>query len=58
MAAMTHDQPPDDIREYRPRINPVLARAIHDCIEPNRDKRCGSMEEFLQIIRGVEQIDR
>lgn len=58
MAAMTHDQPPDDIRKYRPKIDPVLARAIHYCIEPNRDRRCGSMEEFLQIIRNVEQIDR
>ena len=34
MAAMTHDQPPTDIHKYRPQINPVLAKAIHACIEP------------------------
>ena len=44
MAAMTHDQPPADIRKYRPQINPVLAKAIHFCIEPDLSRRCPSME--------------
>ncbi|MBN1588434.1 MAG: serine/threonine protein kinase [Pirellulales bacterium] len=58
MAAMTHDQPPTDIREYCPNINPVLAKAIHACIEPDRQKRCGSMQEFLQVIRSVGEFDK
>lgn len=53
MAAMTHDQPPEDIHNYCPNISPALAKAIHACIEPNRNKRCGSMQEFLQMIRNV-----
>ncbi len=57
MAAMTHDQPPTDIREYRPNIHPVLAKAIHQCIEPNFKKRCPSMEHFLQMISRVEHED-
>jgi serine/threonine-protein kinase len=54
MAAMTHDQPPTDIRKYAPNINPVLAKAIHACIEPEPRNRCGSMQDFLQMIRAVE----
>ncbi|NLE38205.1 MAG: serine/threonine protein kinase [Pirellulaceae bacterium] len=53
MAAMTHNQPPTDIRKYCPRIDPVLARAIHSCIEPEPNRRCASMQDFLQVIRGV-----
>jgi len=53
MAAMTHDQPPTDIRKYCPNINPVLAGAIHSCIEGNPAKRCPSMEKFLLKIRQV-----
>ncbi|MBN2218031.1 MAG: serine/threonine protein kinase [Pirellulales bacterium] len=58
MAAMTHDQPPIDIREYRPQIPTALARAIHSCIEPDRQKRCPSMHEFLRMIRAVEEYER
>jgi serine/threonine-protein kinase len=57
MAAMTHDQPPTDIHEYRPNINPTLARAIHYCIEPNLAKRCKSMADFLQVIQNVRHVD-
>jgi eukaryotic-like serine/threonine-protein kinase len=53
MAAMTHDQPPTDIHEYCPNINPHLAKAIHACIEPNLAQRCPSMDKFLQMIRKV-----
>jgi len=53
MAAMTHDQPPIDIHEYCPDINPQLAKAIHACIEPDVDHRCPSMEAFLRMIRRV-----
>lgn len=58
MAAMTHDQPPADIRKYRPQINPALAKAIHFCIEPDLGKRCPSMEKFLRLIRDVEHEDQ
>lgn len=54
-AAMTHDQPPTDIRDYCPKINPVLAKAIHYCIEPNLNKRCKSMQEFLTLISRVKE---
>jgi eukaryotic-like serine/threonine-protein kinase len=54
LAAMTHDRPPADIRQHRPQINPVLAKAIHACIEPDVEKRCPTMQRFLQIIKDVQ----
>jgi len=57
MAAMTHNRPPADIRQYRPQIHPRLAKAIHYCIEPDVKRRCPSMEAFLNIIRGLEHED-
>ena len=33
MAAMSHDQPPTDILQYRPKLHPELAKAIHSCLE-------------------------
>jgi len=57
MAAMSHDQPPIDIRRFRPKINPVLAKAIHWCIEPDPKKRCPTMADFLKAIRRVERED-
>lgn len=58
LAAMTHDQPPTDIRKYRPTIHPRLAQAIHWCLESDPQKRCPSMEKFLQTIRRVDSIDQ
>jgi len=52
-AAMTHDRPPVDIRNFRADIHPQLARAIHACIEPEVGRRCPSMKEFLRMIRKV-----
>jgi eukaryotic-like serine/threonine-protein kinase len=57
MAAMTHDQPPIDICKYCPQINPILAKAIHACIEPSLSLRCPSMEKFLQMIRDIKYED-
>lgn len=57
MAAMTHDRPPIDIHRYRPNIHPVLAKAIHSCIEPDVNHRCPSMEAFLKMIRNVHHED-
>ncbi len=56
-AAMTHNRPPVDIRKYRPKINPALAKAIHSCIDPNLERRCKSIEEFLEKIHHVKHID-
>lgn len=53
MAAMTHDQPPIDIHRLCPTIHPALAKAIHACIEPDMNRRCPSIESFLQAIRRV-----
>lgn len=57
MAAMTHDQPPADIRKYRPNIHPELAKAIHWCIEADVKKRCPTMEQFLRAIQHVEEME-
>jgi serine/threonine-protein kinase len=59
MAAMTHDQPPVPVEEYRPQINPMLARAIHACIEPEVSHRCPSISDFLEMVREVafEDVD-
>ncbi|MCE5269488.1 MAG: serine/threonine protein kinase [Planctomycetaceae bacterium] len=54
MAAMSHNQPPVDIRKYRPELAPALARAIHSCIEPELPKRCPSINDFLRLIRKVQ----
>ena len=55
---MTHGvAPPTDIRSYRPKINPALAKAIMCCVEPRVAKRCPSMDDFLQAIRDVQTED-
>jgi eukaryotic-like serine/threonine-protein kinase len=58
MAAMTHDRPPIDIHQYRPQINPTLAKAIHYCIEPDLNRRCPSLDKFLFMIRDVQHEDQ
>ena len=55
MTAMSHDKPPTDIRQLRPRLNPELAKAIHWCLEAEPSKRCPTMEKFLQAIRNVSR---
>lgn len=57
LAAMTHDQPPEPIQTYRPTINPVLANAIHWCIEADPRERCPSLEAFLKRIEKVQHED-
>lgn len=54
MAAMSHDQPPIDIRELRPDLPTVLVKAIHSCIEPEPSRRCPSMDDFLRMIRKLQ----
>ena len=58
-AAMTHAMhPPVEIVRYRPKIQPVLGKAIMSCVEPRVEKRCPSMEHFLQLIKDVSQEDQ
>ncbi len=57
MAAMSHNTPPADIRRHRPQIHPDLAAAIHACIEPDKEKRCPSMREFLARISNLQSTD-
>jgi serine/threonine-protein kinase len=55
MAAMSHDKPPIDIRQLRPKLHPELAKAIHSCLESEPSRRCPTMEKFLQVIRGANR---
>ena len=57
LAAMSHDQPPTPITQYRPAINPKLARAIHNCMIPEPRDRC-SMQDFLMTIHNVDYEDQ
>jgi serine/threonine-protein kinase len=57
IAAMTHSEPPSLITHYRPKINKLVAKAIHSCIEPDIEKRCPNMEQFLKMIKKVESDD-
>lgn len=55
-AAMTHgSQEPTDIRKYCPKIDPRLERAIYACLESAPEKRPASMDDFLKMLKGVEQ---
>jgi serine/threonine-protein kinase len=53
LAAMTHNRPPTDLRQYRPKLHPALAKAIHWCLEAEPARRCPSVEKFLWSIKDV-----
>lgn len=55
--AMTHDTPPKPITDFRPQVNPALAKAIHSCLVADPNERCPSMEAFLKSIEGIESED-
>ena len=53
-AAMAHDTvPPRQLTELVPRVDPVLAAAIHRCLAGKPDDRPASAEAFLKLIEGV-----
>jgi serine/threonine protein kinase len=52
-AALAHDQPPADIREYWPEIPELLAAAITACLAAEPDKRPPTMEKFLALVAKV-----
>jgi len=54
-AALMHDSmPPVPILDQRADLNPVLAKAIMRCIEPDLDNRMPSIAQFLLQIRSVK----
>jgi serine/threonine-protein kinase len=52
-AAMSHEQPPADLRRHRPMLDPKLVELIHWSIEPDESKRCPSISEFLARLRAI-----
>ncbi len=52
-AALTHDQPPQDIRTRRPQINPRLAQAIMQCLATDPAER-PSLDQFLLMTVGLK----
>ena len=57
IAAMSHSEPPQPITTHRPRVNRLIAKALHSCIEPDVSRRCSSMEQFLKMVQKVESDD-
>jgi len=56
-AAVGYSTPPIDIRKYRPQINPRLAQAIMNLVQPELAKRTPTIHQFLQVIRRIDQED-
>jgi serine/threonine-protein kinase len=56
-AALAHDQP-TDIRQLRPRINARLAEAINRSLHPNPEERVATMDQFLKLIAGIDNIEQ
>ncbi len=57
-AALTHDtQPPTDILERRPELNPKLGRAIMRMIHPDVDQRMATVGDFLNQIQTMKVVD-
>jgi serine/threonine-protein kinase len=56
--ALTHDsEDPVPILELRPKLNPRLARAIMQCLEPKRENRPPTLDDFLRQIARIEHED-
>ena len=54
-AALVHDtEKPTPILERRPKLNKVLADAIHKCLVADPEQRMPSCKTFLGAIRGVQ----
>jgi serine/threonine protein kinase len=52
--ALAHDsEPPVPILEVRPNLNHVLAQAVAECMDHNRDRRPETLDLFLRRIRRV-----
>ena len=56
-AALQHDSsPPTDLLERCPNVDPRLARAVMNALNPKVDERTTSVEQFLSAISGVEKV--
>jgi serine/threonine protein kinase len=56
--ALSHDsEKPVPILELRPRLNPQLARSIMQCMEPRRESRPSSLDDFLRQISRISAED-
>lgn len=54
-AALQHDtSPPKELLERCPKLDPRLAKAIMNALNPKVDERTPDMDEFLSAIRSVE----
>lgn len=54
-AAMLHaNSPAHDIFRRAPALNPRLGDAISRCIERERERRCQTMNEVLDMLKGVQ----
>ena len=57
-AALAHDSSAiTPILQHRPSLNKSLARAVHQCLEIDPNKRLDSCKKFLSAIRNVEHED-
>ncbi|BBO30687.1 serine/threonine protein kinase [Lacipirellula parvula] len=55
LAAMGNGQSaPVPLEKHCPKINPVIRDAIHKCLEPEAEKRFGSMKTLLNAIRSAK----
>ena len=52
--ALHHDsQPPKPITEFVPKINPVIAKTIMQCISPDPNGRPSTADAIVKAIKGV-----
>jgi serine/threonine protein kinase len=58
VSALAYDTTtPINLLEYRPTLNPMLAKAIMQCLLPNPADRPQTMNDVLRMIFGVKQDD-
>ena len=57
MAAMAHDSRPNAIEHWRPKVQPVLAKAVMECLARDREQRPETLERFLQSIHRLKDVD-
>ncbi|MEM6691868.1 MAG: serine/threonine-protein kinase [Planctomycetota bacterium] len=56
-AALHHDTtPPKQLSEVCPRVNPKVARAVMQAIEPKVESRTASVKHFLKAIEKVQSV--
>jgi serine/threonine-protein kinase len=57
-AALQHDtSAPRDLKKFRPKVNSTLAKLVHQCLNPDPDKRPESAAAALEAIRLVAHED-